>query len=147
MIRSEGGTSYLALNELVARYAGRSRAELGITDEITDEQAKALYRRWNTALAARLDYALEFQGRRPGWDAVADAWLSLEHDEPTLRALLDQCSDRGGVRASVDYEAYIMAAAAGLIDLDDTFQRGARTGQAYVAEVRARGAIAPAKIA
>lgn len=147
MIRSEGGTSYLALNELVARSAGRPGAELGTADEITDEQAVALYRRWNTALAARLDYALEFQGGRPGWDAMADAWLGLEHDEPTLRALLDRCADRGGVRASADYEAYIMAAAAGLIDLDDTFQRGARTGQTYLTEVRALGAIAPAKIA
>ena len=143
MIRSEGGTSYVALNELVARGAGRHRAELGITDE----QAKALYRRWNTALAARLDYALEFQGMRSGRDAVADAWLNLEHDEPALRALLDQCADRVSVSGSVDYEAYIMAAAAGLIDLDDTFQRGARAGLTYLAEVRARGAVAPAKIA
>jgi len=51
------------------------------------------------------------------------------------------------VRASVEYEAYIMAAGAGLIDLDDTVQRGARTGLTYLAEVRARGAVAPAKIA
>jgi hypothetical protein len=133
----------MALNELVARVAARPGAELGITDE----QATALYRRWNTALSARLDYALEFHGKRSGRDAVADAWLTLEHDEPTLRTLLDACADRGGVRASVDYEAYIMAAAAGLVDLDDTFQRGARTGQAYLSEVRALGAVAPAKIA
>jgi len=143
MIRSEGGTSYSRLNELVVRSAGRPRAELAITDE----QAMALYRRWNTALAARLDYALEFQGMRSGRDAVADAWLNLEQDESTLRALLDQCADRVAVRASVEYEAYIMAAGAGLIDLDDTFQRGARTGLTYLAEVRARGAVAPAKIA
>ena len=143
MIRSEGGTSYSRLNELVVRSAGRPRAELAITDE----QAMALYRRWNTALAARLDYALEFQGMRSGRDAVADAWLNLEQDESTLRALLDQCADRVAVRASVEYEAYIMAAGAGLIDLDDTVQRGARTGLTYLAEVRARGAVAPAKIA
>jgi hypothetical protein len=143
MIRSEGGTSYAGLNELVLRSAGRPGADLAITDE----QALALYRRWNTALAARLDYALEFQGMRPGRDAAADAWLHLEHDEPTLRALLDQCADRVGVRPSVEYEAYIMAAAAGLIDMDDTFQRGARSGLTYLAEVRARGAVVPAKIA
>jgi hypothetical protein len=143
MIRSEGGTSYATLNELVLRGAGRSRAEL----VITDEQATALYRRWNTALAARLDYALEFQGMRSGRDAVADAWLTLEHDEPALRALLDRCADRPALRTSVDYEAYILSAGAGLIDMDDTFQRGVRAGRTYLAEVRALAAVAPAKIA
>jgi hypothetical protein len=132
MIFTGSGTSYQTLNALIARATDWAN----VVVLVTDEQAVALYRRWNTALAARLDYALEFAGDRSAEDAAAGAWLELESDNPALRALLDDNLYRSAVGASLDRERQLMALAAGLIGLAELPRRASAVGQRYLDGIR-----------
>jgi hypothetical protein len=140
------GTSFRTLNALIARAADRSNVAV----LVTDEQAVALYQRWNTALAARLDYVLEFAGSRSAEDAAAGAWFELERDTPVLRALLDDNLLRPAVEAAVHRERQLMALAAGLVELNAPPRRVSVVGQRYLDGIRHRDLadnLDPAKIA
>jgi hypothetical protein len=132
VIHTNSGTSHTALNALITRATNPS----GSTVTLTDEQAVALYRRWNNALSARLDYALECQGPRFAREAAASAWLELEHDQPALRLLLDTQADRTATQRAADNEATMMAIAAGLAELEAPRYPTVTAGRNYLAEVR-----------
>ncbi|HEY0695213.1 MAG TPA: hypothetical protein VGD71_40020 [Kribbella sp.] len=132
MIHTDTGTSYAALNVLITRAANPS----GSIVTLTDEEAVALYRRWNNELSARLDYALEFQGMRCARETAASAWLQLEHDQPALRLLLDTQADRPATQGLADNEATMMAIAAGLAGLEAPRYRTVTVGRNYLAELR-----------
>jgi hypothetical protein len=127
----EESTSYASLTALLARSVGRSV-------RVRDDQLRALRRRWNAALSAQLDRAIEFAGDRSARDAASDAWLRLADQQPELRALLDAHATRVDAesRAAAEYEARMLAVAAGLAGVDDSPSRAAQLGAGYLAEIR-----------
>jgi hypothetical protein len=134
-------TSYTSLNELLARSAGRPSQA---ATPVGEDQLHALRRRWNAALSAQLDSAIEFAGGQPLRDAVADAWTRLAEQEPELRAVLDAHASEAGSDAAAGHESRMLALAAGLVDLDDSPHRAARLGGSYLAEIRSRGRLTAA---
>lgn len=127
-------TSYASLNELLARTAGQTEGPARAGAPVSGEQLRALRRRWNAALSAQLDQAIEFAGTRQLRDAVADAWLRLAGEQPELRAVLD--AHPAGAPTQADHESRMLALAAGLVDVDDSPGRAARLGGAYLAGIR-----------
>ncbi|HWN31645.1 MAG TPA: hypothetical protein VNP03_02835 [Pseudonocardia sp.] len=134
-------TSYTSLNALLGRSAGRPSQ---VATPVRDDQLRALRRRWNAALSAQLDSAIEFAGGQPLRDAVADAWTRLAEQQPELRAVLDAHATEAGSDAAAEHEARMLALAAGLVDPDDSPHRAARLGGSYLAEIRSRGRLAAA---
>ncbi|HEX4249741.1 MAG TPA: hypothetical protein VH008_17885 [Pseudonocardia sp.] len=126
-------TSYATLTALLAGSVGRPA-------RVRDDQLRALRRRWNAALSAQLDRALELAGEQSPREAVADAWTRLADQQPELRAVLDEHATRSDAesRAAADYEASMLAVAAGLVDLDDSPRRAAQLGGTYLAQIRGR---------
>jgi len=132
VIRNENGTSYTALNALIARAANWPDTAV----VLTDEQALSLHRRWNAALSTRLDYALEFHGDRPAREAVASAWLALRDDQQVLRSLIDAHGNRAATAAAADQEAAMVALAASIVGPAATPRLAAAAGRGYLARVR-----------
>jgi hypothetical protein len=128
----DDNTSYQALNALIHRAA--QRPEIPVL--CTDKQAVMLYRRWNSALSARLDYTLEFLGDRSASVSVARAWLELRDEQPALRSLLDAQSARAAIQACAHQEAAMMALAAGLVRPGTDTPAAATLGGDYLTETR-----------
>ena len=97
MATLDNGTSYVSLDSILTE-AARS----GIRVLVSEDQAKALYRRWNTILAARRDYALEFSQVEAPEDLAVAVWLEVKWERPVLRAVLDQCPHRATLRRQSD---------------------------------------------
>jgi len=134
-------TSYISLNELLARTAGQTAGQARAGAPVSGEQLRALRRRWNAALSAQLDQAIEFAGARPLRDAVAEGWLRLADEQPALRAVLD--AHPSGAPTQADHESRMLALAAGLVDLDASPGRATRLGAAYLAGIREGRATVP----
>lgn len=117
-------TSYASLNCMLTE-----AARLGIRVLISDDQAKALYRRRNTALATRLDYALEFSQDEVLQDLVVAVWLEVKRERPVLRAVLDQCSQRATLRPTMRHELSLLGLATGLSSVDDEAKSRSATGR------------------
>jgi hypothetical protein len=132
MISGGRRSPHAVLDDLLAEAKVRSASDV----LVSPEQAVALYRRWNTALAARLDEALEFVGARSAAEAAEDAWHRLTSDQPELRALLDRHAAQTELRPLIEHECYLLALGAGLIGLDAPRHLGVRRGQVYLERVR-----------
>jgi hypothetical protein len=105
----------------------------------TDEQVNALYQRWNTTLAARLDYALEFMDTRSAAQAVAHAWLEVERENRALRTILDLYSYRPALRSAIDYESSMLAQVAGLVGTEEPSRLAVVVGRRYLDDIRSHG--------
>jgi len=126
-------TSPATLNKLITR----SR-DSALRVRVTDDQAKALYRRWNSALSTRLDYAVEFLGNKSLKAAVVDAWLDLEEEQGPLRTILDHHLHREALRPWIDQELSMLALAAGLTRLEDQPPTPAQMGLPFMLGLRGR---------
>jgi hypothetical protein len=117
-------TSYASLNCMLTE-----AARLGIRVLVSDDQAKALYRRWNTALATRFDYALELSQDEALHDLVVAVWLEVKRERPVLRAVLDQCSHRATLRPTMRHGQSLLGVATGLSSVDDDAKSRFAAGQ------------------
>jgi hypothetical protein len=122
------GTSYRELNAVLDQARRPSRTPV----TPTAAQIAALQTRWNTALSARLDEAIEFAGDRSLLETVAAAWRELAQAQPVLRGVLDQAeSDGGATEDALRRELRMLALASGLAGLNDPVERAISAGRAY----------------
>ena len=119
------GTSHVVLNELLARLTVRTQD----AESVSDDQMQALFHRWNTALAARLDNAIEFAGAQPWSVAVASARVQLAEEYRVLRQTLDKGSGRQTLKAAEERELCMLALSAGLAQLGDSRSEMVRVGR------------------
>jgi hypothetical protein len=133
MTTTQTATSYAALNAVLDQ-ARRSPAHLV---PVTDDQLLALQRRWTTALAARLDYAIEFAA--PGDDAeiALSAWRTLARDLGVLRAVLDAYEPRSPALVDALRTEYrVLALGAGLAGPDAPTEVAVKAGRALRGRAR-----------
>jgi hypothetical protein len=123
-------TSYSTLNEILVSASKRPDIE------VTSNQLLALHRRWNAALSARLDLALEgYRGNSCAPALVAEVWLQLRYERPVLRALLERHRSRPDLQPVIQQELRFLALAAQLSDLDDPLERAAANGRNLLANL------------
>ncbi|MBO0874668.1 MAG: hypothetical protein J2P19_14865 [Pseudonocardia sp.] len=126
-MNAAANTSYAELNAVLDR-AEHSHGPIAATDD----QLLALLHRWTTALAAKLDSAIEFSGPEPLVDAVASAWRELAGAQATLRKVLDDgeaCSP--ALADAMRTEFRMLALAGGICAPNDPADEAARLGHAF----------------
>jgi hypothetical protein len=133
MTPTHTGTSYAQLNAVL----DQARQSAGNEIPVTDAQLLALQRRWTTALAARLDEAIETT--RPGDEAtvVARAWRALACDLGALRAVLDAYEPHSPALAdALRLEYRVLAMGAGLAGPDTPREHAVRAGRELRERIR-----------
>jgi hypothetical protein len=130
---STHSTSYAELNAILDQ-ARRAPAN---SVPVTDAQLLALQRRWTTALAARLDQAIESAAAGDDVALVTRTWHTLAAHFDTLRAVLDAYEPHSAALADALRTEYrILALGAGLASPAMPTEQAVRAGRALRERIR-----------